>query len=565
MSEGKLMKKRIVIVGAGYAGVMTARKLANQFNQKSEYEIVLIDEHPFFTYRTSLHEVATKRIEPNAVQFDLRQLFMHQKNVKIVTARVENIDANQHIIHTSIGQVDYNKLIWAGGVEARSDVPGVNEYGFPFWSLDQATSLRVHIEEVIRQGAIELDEDIRQQKLRLVVVGGGYLGVQILGELLDERRILAKANQLRNREIELTLVESKAEILSDLDDARVSHKVENYLRHQGVKVYKKKAVSEIFEDHLVLNDGDNIMTNTVIWAGGTQGRTQMTELDLSQDEERHLQVTPEMRIQDQADIYALGDSVIQPLPAHLKERKGSETLMPKRGEHRYFWPQNVHNAVNQSGKLANNIAVKLLNHGDLSAFKPKSQRIFISVGSRYGVAIFKNRLAVTGFWAREFKHLSNLHFLAQLGSTYQIHQYLKREIFSTPQHMISGQGNVSNVGNTLWSLPLRLATGIFLIITGVAIGGGIGSIFAGVGMALFFGFMTTIAGFMTFLLSLVMLGTSFSISALLLPFVGIALMNGAGRSFGVDYWLVPFIQKNLGIFITGDSQASYNDLEDEKR
>ncbi|WP_281346931.1 NAD(P)/FAD-dependent oxidoreductase [Weissella coleopterorum] len=429
--------------------------------------------------------------------------------------------------------------------------------------MDQATSLRVHIEEIIRQGAIELDEDLHHQKLRLVVVGGGYLGIQILGELLDERRILAKANQLRPREIELILVEAHGEILTDLDDIKTSHKVENYLKHQGVKVRKNITVTEIFEDHLALDDGTQIMTNTVVWAGGTQGRTQMGDLNLQQDEARKVRVNPEMRILDEADIYALGDSVVQPLPDQLSNGQGAETLMPKRGENRYFWPQNVHTAVNQADKVGNNVAVKLLDHGDLNAFKPRRQRIFISVGSRYGVAVFKNRFTMTGFWAHDLKHLSNLHFLAQLGSNYQMYRYLQREIFSTPQHIISGQGNVSNVGNTLWSVPLRLATGIFLIITGVAVGGGIGSVFAGVGLALFVGFMTTLAGFMTFLLSLVMLGTSFSISALLLPFVGIALMNGAGRSFGLDYWLVPFIQKNLGILITGDSQAGYNDLDEK--
>ncbi|KRN74874.1 hypothetical protein IV73_GL000997 [Weissella kandleri] len=535
------MVKNIVIVGAGYAGVTATHQLAQQLEAQSEYQVVLLDDHPFFTYRTSLHEVAAKRIESSDVQFDLRQLFMHQKNVKIVTTHVEQIDVETKTLTTSVGPIEYEQLIWSSGVEAKTTVPGVAEYGFPFWSLDQATRLRVQIEEMVRQGAIELEAKERQAKLRLVVVGGNNTGIQMLGELLDERRVLAKANQLRQREIELVLVEKQPQILASLADKRISQKVANYLKHQGVKIYLHQTVETVTAEGVVLNDGTQLMSRTVIWAGGTQGRQQVTNLSFTTNEQQHVEVDALMQVQGLKDVYAVGDAI----------QKADNRL------------SNVNTAVQEAKVAAHNIQVKVRDKGELQKMKPAAQRIFISVGSRYGVAVWKSHLAMTGFLARHAKHWSNLYFLRSIGSFYQMVKYIQREIFESTAKLPEQQGNVANVGNILWSVPLRLATGVFLMITGVAVGSGVGGFFALVGIALFIGFMTTLAGFLTLILSLIMLGTSFSISALLLPFVGIALMNGAGRSFGVDHWLIPWLEKNLGTLITGDSKASYNDLAEK--
>lgn len=109
-----MANKNIVVVGAGYSGVFTARKLAKRL-KGTDYQIVLVDRHSFFTYMTELHEVATKRVEPKHIQFDLRTLFVRQPNVKIVTATVDTIDKEAKIVKTSEGDIPYEKLVLATG------------------------------------------------------------------------------------------------------------------------------------------------------------------------------------------------------------------------------------------------------------------------------------------------------------------------------------------------------------------------------------------------------------------------------------------------------------------
>ncbi|MDR3241258.1 MAG: FAD-dependent oxidoreductase [Lactobacillaceae bacterium] len=545
------MVKNIVIVGAGFAGVMTARKLARQLSNKREFQIVLIDEHPFFTYRTSLHEVVTKRIEPSDVQFDLGQLFVHQKNVKIVTANVEDVDRDQKLVETSLGSIPYEKLVFATGREADTNIPGAAEFGYTMWTLNSAVQLRGHIEEKIRQAAIELDPVAKQTMLNLVIVGGGFTGIQLAGDLLDERRELADANNLSEHDIKVTVIEQENDILSQLGSSTLAKKAETYLLKQGANIIKSTSAQQVLEHEIVLSDGTKMPTETVIWAGGARAKDSFDDFDLETDETGHVYVDDFSRAKDQADIYAVGDT------STYREMARANPDDPETG-----WTiKNVDGAMSGADTAVANIVFDLTGKGTKKRYKGRHNGFAISVGSHYAVALLHNRLSFSGFLASEYKHWTNIGFLLTLGSYYQVFKYLMREVFRTPHQRTSTKGNTSNMGNTLWAVPLRLVTGIFLIITGAAIGGGFGMVFAGVGVALFLGFLTTLASLLTLLLSLILFGTSFTLSALLLPFVAIALMNGSGRSFGLDHWVMPWLIKNIGTFINGESKSSYNDLK----
>ena len=119
------------------------------------------------------------------------------------------------------------------------------------------------------------------------------------------------------------------------------------------------------------------------------------------------------------------------------------------------------------------------------------------------------------------------------------------------------------MGNVLWSLPLRIVVGILWIQAGAALNGGVGVLASLVGWLITFGLFTSLASFVAFVTGLVMLiaGQSVAGSAILMTFASLALMNGAGRTVGLDYWVVPFLEKTLGRSLYGKHESRYNDLK----
>src|SRR5690606_16076729 len=134
--ESRVAEKNIVVVGAGYAGVHAAKKLAKKLKKDPSIQITLIDRHPYHTMLTQLHEVAAGRIEKEAVQLDLQRLFCRRKNVNIVTDNVTDIDTEKQVVVTEHGSYPYDYLVLGLGSEPNDfNVPGVKEYGFTLWSI----------------------------------------------------------------------------------------------------------------------------------------------------------------------------------------------------------------------------------------------------------------------------------------------------------------------------------------------------------------------------------------------------------------------------------------------
>ena len=208
------MSKKIVILGAGYAGVHAAKKLAKKYKKNNEVEITLIDKNPFHTLMTELHEVAGGRVPEESVKIELSKIF-HRTKVNVVVDYIENVDTDKKLVRTKKGEFNYDYLIVGTGSEpAFFGVPGVKENGFTLWSLEDALKIRKHIQERFKAASYESNKEKRKEMLTFVVAGSGFTGIEMAGELLEWKTKLAHDYRVDESEVRLLVVEAMSTILN---------------------------------------------------------------------------------------------------------------------------------------------------------------------------------------------------------------------------------------------------------------------------------------------------------------------------------------------------------------
>ncbi|MBM7543195.1 FAD-dependent oxidoreductase [Amphibacillus cookii] len=616
--------KNIVIIGAGYAGVHAAKKLAKKFKKDDTVSITLIDRHSYHTMMTELHEVAAHRVEPDAIQFDLRRLFNRTK-VKLVTDNVTHVDHDTKKVTTEHGAYDYDYLILGMGGEPNDfGTPGVAEHGFTLWSWEDAVKLREHIENTVAKAATVRDEATRRAMLTFAICGSGFTGIELVGEMIEWKERLAKNNKINADEISLYVIEAAPTILNMLE-RRDADKAEAYLLKHGVKVIKESPIVEVKENEIVLKSGETIPTYTLAWTGGVKANSDTEEYGMEQARAGRLKVNEYMESDQYDDVYVVGDL------AYFEEEPGKPT------------PQIVE-AAEQTGTTAAKNIIADIKGEEKVAYKGKYHGVMVSIGARYGVADLMG-LHLSGWFANFVKHMVNLYYFFGIGSGYYMFKYIEHEFFHTKDKRNIFRDFLTRYGNVLWSLPLRIFVGGFWLVEGGSKLWGyevwenatssisnIGQLFRGIGedswlvsstvqmdfpwlqdatsaateaagdwadpilsempgwfawimqimmptpeIALFMQKMMVfieiaiglaiIVGLFTWLANAASVGflIMFTLTAMLgwdklwaLP-ASIALMNGSGRTFGLDYWVVPFIQKKLGRWWYGKEQSIYQD------
>lgn len=555
--------KNVVVVGAGFSGVVAARNLAKKL-KGTDHKIILIDKHSFMTYMTELHEVATGRVEPKHVQNDLRTLFHPYKNVELMTAEVKSIDKDKKVVETTDGTVPYEKLVLAtGGTTNTFGTPGVYEYGYTLWSYEEAVRLRAHIEKVIREGALELDPVARAAKLQIVVVGSGFTGSELTGELMEQRHELALANNLDESEIKIKMVEAAPAILNMLD-RKLADKAEAHFTAHGVEVMKSTGVVEVKENAAVLKDGSEIPTETLIWTAGVKAKDQGQQWGLELGPGQRFMVDAYSRVQGEEDVYAIGDA------AAYQDPELADPENPRAG----WTPQTVEGGESAAKTAVPNIVFDLTGKGERKEFKGRYQGYAVSIGARYAVAVWlqlgdvkmgKNGINMSGFFANMFKHMINVYWFLQIKSWYYLGHYLRDEFFETPDGRNPFFGWTSRRANVLFALPLRFITGMVWMSIGQslsAFGSPLGIISLIIGWLIVLGMFTSMAGFVGILLSLYFIiagGVSGDIMLFLLPAVSFAIMNGSGRVLGVDFWLIPALERFANGILHGKRASQYHD------
>jgi NADH dehydrogenase len=262
-------KKRIVIIGAGFAGLKLARKLKN-----SGYQVVIVDRFNFHQFQPLFYQVATSGLEPGSISFPLRKIFQHYRDFYIRLATVNHIDADAQQIWTDFGVLHYDYLVLAYGAgNFFFGMKNLEEKANPMKSIPEALTLRNSILKNFEKALSFRTDEERAVYLNIVVAGGGPSGVEISGALAEMiRNVIPKDfPELQQSKIRIHLVETTGKLLSTMSE-KSSLKAKEFLEKLGVIVNLNTAVSDYDGTTVRLSDQSVIPANVVIWTAGIKVR-----------------------------------------------------------------------------------------------------------------------------------------------------------------------------------------------------------------------------------------------------------------------------------------------------
>ena len=444
--------KKVVVLGGGYAGVLTAKKLAKKFKKNKDVQITLIDKQSYHTMLTELHEVAAGRVNEESIRMDLKSIFAG-RNVNVVLDEIKNIDFEQKVLTSNDATYEYDYLVMGTGCKPTFfGIPG-SENAHQLWSYTDAVNLREHILNMFRQAALTADKEKRRELLTFVTVGAGFTGVEMAGELGEWKDELCRSFHIDKDEVTLYVVDFAPKVLPMYPDKLV-RKAERRLIKLGNELVMNSAVSEIHEDKVVLNKGEKVInTRTVIWAAGIEGSDIVDQAQVEKAGRGRIVTNGHLQAKDYQDVYVVGDNIF---------------YIPE-GEERPV-PQMVENAEHSAPVVAHNIAVDIKG-GEYKSYKPTFHGSMVCIGSRYGVAqvgmpgMWFN---LSGFFAMASKHLINLVYFVQVLGFNKIWSYLMHEFFHTKNNRSMVGGLLSNSAPVFWKFPLRVFVGFMWLQQGLS-------------------------------------------------------------------------------------------------
>ena len=293
-----------MIIGAGFAGLKLARLL-----YRHNFQVVLIDRNNYHQFQPLFYQVATSGLEPSSISFPLRKVFQKVKNVFIRIAEVEKIDPETKMLETTLGTVWYDFLVIATG--ATTNFFGMKSFennSIPMKSVSEALYLRNTLLENFERAVTIRDKDEVRKLLNVVVVGGGPTGVEVCGALAEMKKYVLPKDypELDFSHMSITLVEANEHLLHGMSQ-EAGEKALTYLQNLGVIVKLEHKVLNYDGDEVELEDKENFLTKTLIWAAGVKG--QMPEGINTEFIVRgnRIKVNSHSQLENYKEIFAVGD------------------------------------------------------------------------------------------------------------------------------------------------------------------------------------------------------------------------------------------------------------------
>ena len=295
---------RVIIVGAGFAGIGCAKELAGHDGLR----VTLIDKHNYQQFMPLLYQVATSQLTASDVAMDIRSEFRKHPNVDVKMGEVTAVDPDDRSVTLDDGQTfSGDFLVLAGGSRPNFfGIPG-SEHTFPLYSLDDAERLRSRILAVFE----DADRDpglLDRGALNFVIVGAGATGTEISGALAEMIRDVmpSEYQDLAVSRARVVLVDHGQFVLGPF-----SPKAHDYaakaLQRDGVELRLGTSVKEIRSDEVLLAGGESIPTRCVIWGGGLQAAELASRSRIAAGRGGRISVLPDLTVVDHPGVYAVGD------------------------------------------------------------------------------------------------------------------------------------------------------------------------------------------------------------------------------------------------------------------
>lgn len=307
--------KRVLVLGGGFAGVYTAMALEKALGGREDYRITLVNRENYFVYQPMLPEIISGSIGLFDTVSPLRRLL---PRTEIQVRDVEGIDLEKKEVVTSPGfkpvahRIPYDYLVLAlGNVTDFRGLTGLTQHALPFKNLGDALFVRNHIIHVLEEAAIERDEALRKSLLTFVVAGGGFSGVEVVAELNDFVRGVAKTyHGIDRSEIKVILLHGGDRILPELTE-KLGLLAQRVLNRRGVEIRFKCYLAAATTDEAVLKDGSRIATRTLISTVPSSPNPLVESLPLAKERGK-LKVNGKLEVEGADGIWALGDCALVP-------------------------------------------------------------------------------------------------------------------------------------------------------------------------------------------------------------------------------------------------------------
>lgn len=355
--------KRVVIIGAGFAGFKLAKKL-----HKKGFEVYIIDKNNYHQFQPLFYQVGTAGLEPGSIIFPLRKAFQHYPDFHIRMAELLEIIPAENKIITTEQEFNYDYLVIATGVTTNYfGNKAIEEHSIPMKSVSEALYMRNRFLQNL-EDAYYADDEEKKRLRNVVVVGGGATGVEVSGAMADMRRFVLEKDypELDFSKMKIFLIEGSPNLLSAMSKES-QQKSKEFLVEMGVEVITETFVKEFDGKLAVLSNGQTIPTNTLIWAAGVVGEKIKGLPDTAWQKGNRIKVNRYNQVEGTENIFAIGDIAFMPTEKYPNGH-----------------PQVASVAISQGAMLGDNLAA-IAKREELTQYEYKDKGSMATVGRKKAV------------------------------------------------------------------------------------------------------------------------------------------------------------------------------------